>query len=149
MIYLKATIYIKFSMTRMNKHQCMGTGEKSSEPFISTLTPRNKACFLSSSNEHLLTILGGVTTAVLKHHNQNNLGREALSSLRVPSTTPSIIEGSQDRNSKQGRNWRQELMQKPWEVLLTGLLLLAFSVCFLTEPRTTSPSRAGPSLIKH
>ena len=45
-----------------------------------------------------------------------------------------IIEGSQDR----AESWRQELMQRPWRMLLTGLLCRACSACFLIEPRTTS-----------
>ena len=36
-----------------------------------------------------------------------------------------IIEGSQDRNSIGAGTWRQELMQRPWRVLLAGLLLMA------------------------
>jgi len=37
-----------------------------------------------------------------------------------------IIEGSQDRNSNRSGSWKQELMWKPWRVLLTGLLSLHF-----------------------
>jgi hypothetical protein len=33
-------------------------------------------------------------------------------------------------------------MQRPWRMLLTGLHLMACSVCFLIEPRTTSPQMA-------
>ena len=32
------------------------------------------------------------------------------------------IKGSQDRNPHRAGAWRQELMKKPWRVLLTGLL---------------------------
>jgi hypothetical protein len=45
----------------------------------------------------------------------------------------------------QGRNLRQELMQRPWRVLLTGLLPLACSGCFLIERRATSPGMAPPA----
>ena len=31
------------------------------------------------------------------------------------------------------------MMQRPWRSLLTGLLPMACSACFLTEPRTISP----------
>jgi hypothetical protein len=58
-----------------------------------------------------------------------------------------IIEGSQDR----AESWRQELMQRPWRMLLTGLLLVACSACSLIEARSTSPGMELPphqSLIK-
>jgi hypothetical protein len=43
--------------------------------------------------------------------------------------------------------WRQELMQRTWRVLLTGLLPLACSACCLAEPRTTtSPEMAPPTV---
>jgi hypothetical protein len=35
--------------------------------------------------------------------------------------------------------WRQELKQRLWRVLLTALLPMACSVCFLIQPRTTFP----------
>ena len=37
-------------------------------------------------------------------------------------------------------------MQRPWRMLLTGLLPLACSVCFLIEPKTTSPGMAPPTM---
>ena len=68
------------------------------------------------------------------------------------STLLFIAKGTQDWNSHRAGTWRQELMQRPGRVLLTGLLPLACSACFLIEPRTTSPgmapsTRALPSLI--
>ena len=33
-----------------------------------------------------------------------------------------ITKGSQGRNSSRAGTWRQELKQRPWRVLLTGLL---------------------------
>ena len=62
------------------------------------------------------------------------------------STLLFIIKGSQDRNSHRAGTWRQELMQRPGRVLLTGLLPLACSACFLIEPRTTSPGMALPTM---
>ena len=47
-------------------------------------------------------------------------------------------EGSQNRNSSRAGIWGQELMQRHGRVLLTGLLLIACSVYFFIEPRTTS-----------
>jgi hypothetical protein len=40
------------------------------------------------------------------------------------STSLFIIRGNQDRKSHRAGTWRQELMQRPWRVLLTGLLSL-------------------------
>ena len=37
-------------------------------------------------------------------------------------------------------------MQRPWRVLLTDLLLMACTACFLKEPRTTSPGMAPPKV---
>jgi hypothetical protein len=49
-----------------------------------------------------------------------------------------ITESSKGRNSSRAGTWRQELMQRPWGGLLTALLLVAYSACFLMKPRTTS-----------
>jgi hypothetical protein len=32
----------------------------------------------------------------------------------------SVTEGKQDKNSNKAGTWRQELMQRPWRMLLTG-----------------------------
>jgi hypothetical protein len=61
------------------------------------------------------------------------------------STLLFITKGSQDWNSSRSGSRRQELIQRPWRVLLTGLLPLACSICFLIEPRTTSPGMAPPT----
>ena len=53
-----------------------------------------------------------------------------------------IMERSQGSNS----NRRQELMQRPWKVLLTGLLSMACSACLLKKPRATSPGMALPTM---
>jgi hypothetical protein len=37
-------------------------------------------------------------------------------------------------------------MQRPWRVLLTGLLPLAFSACSLIEPKTIIPGMAPPTM---
>ena len=57
-----------------------------------------------------------------------------------------ITEGSQSRNSSRAGIWGQKLMQGPQRVLLTGLLLMACSACFLIESRTTSPGMAPPTM---
>jgi hypothetical protein len=37
-------------------------------------------------------------------------------------------------------------MQRPWRVLLTGLLPMAYSACFLIEPRTTRSGMAPDTM---
>lgn len=46
-----------------------------------------------------------------------------------------VTKGSQDRSANTARTWRTEPIQRPWRVLLAGLLPLACSACSLTEPR--------------
>jgi hypothetical protein len=59
------------------------------------------------------------------------------------STLLFITKGSQDRNSSRSgsRSW----CRGHGGMLLTGLLPLACSACFLIEPRTTSPGMAPPT----
>jgi hypothetical protein len=58
-------------------------------------------------------------------------------------TLPSITKGSQDWNSSRSgsRSW----CRGHGGMLLTGLLLLACSACFLIEPKTTSPGMVPPT----
>ena len=49
-----------------------------------------------------------------------------------------FVAKGQDRNSNRAGTWRQELMQRTWRVLLTGLLPLACSACFFVNPRIYS-----------
>jgi hypothetical protein len=51
-----------------------------------------------------------------------------------------IIQRIRDGNSNRAGMWRQELLQKSWRVLLIGLLLKNYSICFLIKPKLTSPS---------
>jgi hypothetical protein len=53
-------------------------------------------------------VLVRVTIAMMKHHDQKQLGEEKVY-LAYTSTLLSIIEGSQDRNSNRPRTWSQEL----------------------------------------
>ena len=55
------------------------------------------------------------------------LGEEGFMSLTLP------YHSSLSQEVRAG-TWRQELMQRPWRGLLTGLLLRTCSACFLTEP---------------
>jgi hypothetical protein len=81
---------------------------------------------------------------------QNTMNKKQVGEERVYSAYTStllvITKGSQDWNSDRAGTWRQELMQRPWRVLLTGLLPLACSACCLIEPKTTSPGMAPPTL---
>jgi hypothetical protein len=58
-------------------------------------------------------------------------GEERVYSAHTSVSSLFIIKGSQDRDSSRAGTWMQELMQRPWRVLLTGLLLMACSACFL------------------
>jgi len=78
----------------------------------------------------------------MKHHDQTNLERKGFIWL----TTSDSVYYSQDRNSSKAGTWRQELMQRPWGMLLTGLLLMACSTCFLIEPRITRSGMASPTM---
>jgi hypothetical protein len=55
-------------------------------------------------------VLVRVTVAVMKHHDQNNLGREEFIWLMLPYHSSS---SKKVRTLKQGRNL-EELMQRPW-----------------------------------
>jgi hypothetical protein len=44
---------------------------------------------------------------------------------------------------------KQELMQRSWRDVITGLLPLACSASCLLKPRTTSPGMAPPSMELH
>jgi hypothetical protein len=81
----------------------------------------------------------------MKHHDQSYLGRKGFIGLTLP-TLYFIIEGSQDRNSNSTGTWRQMMMQSPWMVLLTGLLFMACSLCFLIVSRTTGAGMALPTM---
>jgi len=108
----------------------------SNNPPASFLNPHLLACF---------TMLLWVTITVMKHHDQKQIGEERVC-LVYTSILPSITEGSQDRNPNKAGTWRQELRQRPWRVLLTGLLSMACWIWCLIESKTTSPGME-PSTI--
>jgi hypothetical protein len=84
-----------------------------------------------------------VTIDAMKHHHQKKPGEERLTHF----TWYSIIEGCQTgQELKQGRTWRQELMQRPWRSAAYWIALMACSACFLIEPRTTSLGMAPPTM---
>jgi hypothetical protein len=59
---------------------------------------------------------------------------------------PFTVQRSQDRNSSRVETWRQELIQRLWRVLPTGLFPMACSVCFLVETRRTSLEMVPPTV---
>ena len=64
---------------------------------------------------------------------------------RVPHDNPSPRKsrtGTQTGQEPRGRSW----CRSREGVLLTGLLLMACSACFLTEPRTTCPGMTPPTM---
>jgi hypothetical protein len=65
---------------------------------------------------------------------KKQVGRERVY-LAYTSTLLFITKGSQDRNSSRAGNWRQELMQRPW-ILLLALCGLLFMACppWLAQP---------------
>ena len=57
-------------------------------------------------------VLVRAAIAMKKHHDQKQ-GRKERVYWAYTSTSPFIIEGSQDRNSLRAGTWRQELVQRP------------------------------------
>jgi hypothetical protein len=62
--------------------------------------------------EGYISVLVRVTIAVMKHHDQNQVGEEKVYSIYT-STSQLIIKGSQNRNSSRAGTWRQELTEWP------------------------------------
>jgi hypothetical protein len=50
---------------------------------------------------------------------KKEIGKERIYSAYI-STLLFITEGSQDKNSHRAGTWREELIQRPWRVLVTG-----------------------------
>jgi hypothetical protein len=85
-------------------------------------------------------ILVGVSSAVMMHHDQKQAGEEGASTL--PDHCKSL---------KEVRTWSQTEQEpggRSWCSGHGGVLLLSvvYSVCFLTEPRTTRPGMAPPTM---
>ena len=76
---------------------------------------------------------------------KSKLGRKGFIWLALPDHSPSLEEvrtGTQAELESGGRSW----CRGHGGVLLTGLLPMACSACFLVEPRTTSPGMALPTM---
>jgi hypothetical protein len=84
----------------------------------------------------------------MKHPDQQQLGKEGAN-LAYTSTSQSIIEGSQDRNSNWEGTWRQELMQTPWRDAVYWLAphdllsLLSYSTQDHPSRGNTTPNGVG------
>lgn len=72
-----------------------------------------------------------ITSYINQGHTENTVWKTNL----LP-PMPSSMKGSRGRSLEAGA-WRQELLQRV--LLLTGLLLMDCSVCFLIELKTTVP----------
>jgi hypothetical protein len=71
----------------------------------------------------------------------SKLGRKGFIRLTLPYCCSSPRKSGLEL--KQGR--KQELMQRPWRDVLTGLPPLACSACSLIEPKTTRPEMVPPT----
>jgi hypothetical protein len=91
---------------------------------------------------HSQPVLLRVSIALMKHCGQKPLEKVYFTS---SITSQLIIEDRQGRNSHRAGTWRQELTQKPWRVLLTGLLPMVCLDCFYIECGATSPGCPYPS----
>lgn len=86
------------------------------------------------------SILARVSIAVIRHYCQQKLGEERV--YFASQLISAITEGNQGKNSGQepgGRNWSRGHGRV---LLLTNLLFITFSACFLVEPKTTNPELA-------
>lgn len=84
-----------------------------------------------------LSLLSAGTAGMLWWDTMN---RKKVREKRVHSayTSTSLFIIERNRIGTQ-RTRRQELMRRPWGMLLTDLLIAAFSACLLIESKTTSP----------
>jgi hypothetical protein len=76
---------------------------------------------------------------------RSKMGKKWLIQLTIPDHTPSLEKvrmGTQAGQEPGGRSW----CRGHGGVLLTGLLYMACSACFLIEPKTTSPVMTPPTM---
>ena len=86
--------------------------------------------------ERDLPALARVIAAVMKHHNQKQVGKERAY-LAYTFSSLSTIKGSQDRNSTMAGTWWQELMQRPQRG------------CLLARVTTEAAYRLAPHGLLH
>lgn len=81
---------------------------------------------------------------------KSNLGERGLFHLKISKSITQKVKTA----ITQSRNWRQEVEQKLWRMLLPDLLLIAFSACSLEHSvlpaqRGTTESELGPLTTNH
>jgi hypothetical protein len=108
--------------------------------FIHMQTHTDTTCTFSHINTDT-TVLVRVSILAQTSWPRNKLGRKGFIQLTL-STLLLITKGSQDWNSSRSGN--RSWYRGHGGILLTGLLLLACSACFLIEPKTTSPEMVHP-----
>jgi hypothetical protein len=93
-------------------------------------------------NDHIYYVFVSVrvTIAVMKHHDQNNLGRKGFVWLTFPYHCSTLRKSEQ--NSHEAGTWSRSWCRGCGGVLFTGLLHMAFSVCSSLEP--TPPTQGWP-----
>lgn len=85
------------------------------------------------------------TVVVIKHYDQKHLGRKGFIVLMLSyhmSSSKEVMTGTQAWQEPGGRSW----CRGRGGMLLTGLLPMACSACFLMESRTTNPGVAPPTM---
>ena len=95
---------------------------------------------------HLSTKSCHCSTTAMKHCDQSKLGKKGLTWLTLPCYSPLLKE------VRTVTQTGQELRCRSWcrnhgEVLLTGLLIMACSACFLIESNATMPRMAAPTIL--
>lgn len=76
----------------------------------------------------------------MKHHDQRNKLGKMEKELKIIQFLQYVIEVRQDRSANRTGTWKARTDAKAIKgVLPTGLLPMAYPVCFLLETRTTNP----------
>jgi hypothetical protein len=99
-----------------------------------------------------LLVLVRVTIAVMKHHDQKQIGEERVY-VAYASISLFITKGSQDWSSSRAGNWKQELMQRScrdaayWLISHGSLSLLSYRTRDYRPRGTTHNARGPPTSI--
>jgi hypothetical protein len=112
------------------------------------LKEKRSLAYNGTSNIHVRRALCQMLCVLVRvcipahHEPRSKLGRKGFIRLTLP-TLLFITKGSQDWNSSRAgsRSW----CRGHGGMLLSGLLPLACSACFLIEPRTTGPAMVPPT----
>lgn len=99
-----------------------------------------------------ITVMVRVTIAVIKHHDQKELGEER-GYITHSSIQHLVSRMTDSRKSSRAAAWRKEMRQTQYKYA-AYFLLKTFLNCFLLEPMTTNPQiahppRDGPSPMNH